>query len=190
MKIIGIKLTGIMALIFFLAIPEIGYSACNPDILPTKPDSIYIDNQDGTVTDTKTGLMWKQCSEGQTSTASACDNGYVNTFTWQMALKHTEEVNSSGGFAGYTDWRLPNYRELASLVEYQCVDPAINSFLFPHTMSVLAPGLIKGYWTSSPYMGRDVSRAVFSWVTYFSTGVTHPALRSETNMVRLVRGGY
>ena len=180
---------GIVILAMILSGAGLVYAECNQNILPTRPETIYIDNLNGTVTDKKTGLIWKQCTEGQTSTNRPCDTGFAKTFTWQMALQHVEEVNSSGGFAGYTDWRLPNYRELASLVEYQCDNPAINSSLFPNTISSFAPGLIKGYWTSSPYLGYKSSRAVFSWVIFFSTGVTIPTARSDTNMVRLVRGG-
>ena len=58
----------------------------------------YVDNRDGTVTDTKTGLMW-----------AATDNG--DPINWKDARSYCQ--NYSGG--GHTDWRLPTLAELASL---------------------------------------------------------------------------
>lgn len=71
----------------------------------------FIDNGDDTVTDNATGLMWQQADDG---------NGY----NWQEALAYAE--NSE--LAGYTDWRLPNTKELQSIVDYEATSfPAINS---------------------------------------------------------------
>ena len=58
----------------------------------------FVDHGDGTVTDTKTGLMW-----------AAKDNG--DLINWPNALSYSQ--NYSGG--GYTDWRMPTLAELSSL---------------------------------------------------------------------------
>lgn len=102
-----------------------------------------MDNSDGTITDTKTGLMWKKCMEG--FTGNSCDTGAAAAFTWQTALQQPGVVNSGGGFAGQTDWRLPNIKELTSIVEEQCYDPAINLTRFPNTPSSVV-------WSGSPSM--------------------------------------
>lgn len=76
----------------------------------------FVDNQDGTVTDEATGLMWQQADDGSRR-------------NWQDALSYAE--NST--FAGYSDWRLPNIKELQSIVEYggQVGDwPAIDTRFF------------------------------------------------------------
>ncbi|MCI5163669.1 MAG: DUF1566 domain-containing protein, partial [Candidatus Electrothrix sp. AX5] len=58
---------------------------CKPDsILASTPDSQLIDNNDNTVTDLKTGLMWKKCLEGVDG--DNCENGSVSSLTWQQAL--------------------------------------------------------------------------------------------------------
>ena len=115
------------------------WAACT-SIPASTPDIALLDNGDYTITDLATGLMWKQCSEGQASDSLCSGNPW--TYNWQEALQVAEELNNSGGFAGFTDWRLPNLNELRSIVEESCVDPAINSSRFPNTPSV-------EYWVAS-----------------------------------------
>jgi hypothetical protein len=61
----------------------------------------FTDNGDGTVTDRATGLTWMKADSGK-------------TMTWEQALEYAENLN----YAGYNDWRLPNVKELQSIVDY------------------------------------------------------------------------
>ncbi|RBP79028.1 DUF1566 domain-containing protein [Marinomonas rhizomae] len=61
----------------------------------------FVTNGDGTVTDKATGLMWQ----------SADDNVRRN---WQDSLSYAENAE----VAGYSDWRMPNIKELQSIVKY------------------------------------------------------------------------
>jgi len=61
----------------------------------------FMDNGDGTVTDQTTGLMWMQDDTGE-------------GMTWEEALAYAEELS----LAGHDDWRLPNVKELQSIVDY------------------------------------------------------------------------
>jgi hypothetical protein len=70
----------------------------------------FYDNGDGTITDSATGLMWKQDDDGQ-------------GMEWQDALSYAE--NST--YAGYSDWRLPNAKELQSIVDYTRAPAVTNS---------------------------------------------------------------
>ena len=63
----------------------------------------FVDNNDGTVTDRTTGLMWQK-------------SGSSRSRTWGRVKKYVKEVNKNA-FAGYSDWRLPTVEELASLLE-------------------------------------------------------------------------
>lgn len=153
-------------------------AACNTNIIAAAPDSRYTDNGNGTVTDKVTDLMWKQCSEGQSSVGSPCDTGAVASYTWQQALQQAETLNGGGGFAGYTDWRVPNYKELSSLVERQCASPAINTNIFPNTPASI-------YFSSSP--GAGVANEAWS-VEFDGGGVADYSF--TTAAVRLVRGGF
>ena len=147
-------------------------------ITASAPNSRYTDNGDGTVTDTTTGLMWKQCAEGLTTSSTACDTGTAAIYTWQQALQQAQTVDSGSGFAGHTDWRLPNRKELHSLVEVQCYSPAINATLFPNTPS-------NEFWSSSP-VADDTG---YAWVVSFDGGYDSNGNKSYANYVRLVRGG-
>ena len=145
---------------------------CQNNLPPSNPDPVYTSQGDGTVTDTRTGLMWKQCAEGLTGTN--CQIGSAQTFTWANALAHAE----ASTFANYTDWRLPNVKELRSLVEECRLSPSINTNRFPNT-----PG--GHFWSGSP----RASDANYAWFVVFSGGLAGVNSRSSDHGVRLVRGG-
>lgn len=68
----------------------------------------FVDNGDGTITDRATGLMWSQTDSGREAP------GGMN---WQQALDWVQWRNATA-YLGYDDWRLPNAKELQSLVDY------------------------------------------------------------------------
>jgi len=146
---------------------------CQNNLPPSNPDSVYIDHDDGTVTDTRTGLMWKQCAEGLSGVT--CQNGIPRVLNWAEALADAEVSI----FANYNDWRLPNVKELSSLVEDCRVGPSINTNLFPNTPS-------GGFWSSSPRV--DVADV---WLVFFNYGAAGhgPRYVNYFARVRLVRGG-
>lgn len=113
-------------------------ATCQSNIPPSNPDGIYVDHGDGTVTDTRTSLMWKKCVEGLSG--PNCDIGYVQSFLWPTALEHAE----SHVFSAYNDWRLPSIKELRSLVEECRSSPALNTSIFP------ASGASGAVWSSTP----------------------------------------
>jgi len=141
------------------------------------PDSRYTDHGNGTVTDTKTGLSWKQCSEGQTASSGGC-SGDASSYTWDQALQQPATLNSGGGYAGHSDWRLPNIKELASLGALDRNSPSINSALFPSTPSAW-------FWSSSPL----AHYSNYAWKFSFNYGYDGSNGRNIYIHVRLVRGG-
>ena len=168
------------SLMFFLMtlLPILaGAQTCQThSILATTPTNRFTINNDGTVSDTKTGLIWKRCSEGQSGVD--CRMGAAATYTWQGALQQAQSVNNNGGFAGYKNWRLPNMKELDSIVEKQCNSPSINLIIFPKSQSDL-------YWSSSPYAGYSG----YAWSIYFGNGggLADYSYKDNYGFVRLVR---
>lgn len=156
----------------------------NTSVPETTPTAEFTGNGDGTVTHGKTGLRWMRCSLGQTWDGSNCI-GTAATFTWQQALQAAADVNSGlsdvdgdgvNGFAGYTDWRLPNRKELESIVERRCWSPAINAAAFPSSVSGT-------YWTST----LNEKAAGSAWQLVFTSGRNVTDAVSLNGSVRLVR---
>ena len=76
----------------------------------------FLEHDNGTVTDTRTGLMWRRCSLGMTWDAGRC-TGDRGTYPWDRAAAAIELVHAEGGLSGHTDWRLPTLVELMTLVQ-------------------------------------------------------------------------
>jgi hypothetical protein len=137
---------------------------------PSTPINRFIENGDGTVTDTVTKLTWKRCSEGLSG--ELCEKGEPLIYTWQEALKVAAESN----FSGKNDWRLPDIKELNSIIERQCTMPAINEIVFPATPTM-------SFWASTPYAGNPA----YAWNVYFPYGISDGNSKSYRFFVRLVR---
>ncbi len=151
---------------------------CYGQIPSTAPNSRFVINNDGTVSDVATKLMWKQCAEGMiTDGANGCAKANAS-FTWQNALQRSSVVNSGGADlnSGYSDWRLPNIKELESIVERKCVNPAVNLRVFPSFQGA-------GYWSSTVY--ATPSSGI--WFVSFGSGSLLTASATVAFSVILVR---
>ncbi|MCI5136255.1 MAG: DUF1566 domain-containing protein [Candidatus Electrothrix sp. AW2] len=161
--------------------PETGLDASS--VLKAKK---YVDHGDGTITDTKTGLMWKRCSEGLSGVN--CAEGKVERYIWNEAVEHSKNVE----YAGYADWRLPTVAELKTLVycsngvenkkNGRCnpgsEKPTINQQAFPNTEA-------SDVWSGSPYAGSSAG----AWYVDFYYGNSSNVNRYFNIAVRLVRSG-
>ena len=114
---------------------------------PNYGKSEYVDNGDGTITDKATGLMWMQNDNGE---------GVL----WENALSYAEGFE----YAGYTDWRLPNAKELQSIVDYKrspstTSSAAIDS-LFNCTQITNEAGEddYPFYWTGTTFCSQSTAR--------------------------------
>jgi hypothetical protein len=132
----------------------------------------FIDNGDGTLLDNCTGLMWQKdmadvFGDGQSEETDRID--------WCQSLSYCENLI----FAGFDDWRLPNVRELQSIVDYGFSDPAIDDEVFGTSSSW------HSYWSST----NDDDDPAQSWYVDFKSGfVFHDAKTFHFN-VRAVRSG-
>lgn len=146
-------------------------------------DYYVVDPRSNVATDLQTGLTWARCSFGQTEDAEnenpACGGASeVESYTWSAALAAVQSANASL-YEGQSDWRLPNAKELSSLVDTACANVTMNTDVFP--------GVRRGrYWSSSP----SVDDFGYAWAVDFSNGKVLPVLKSDSSpAVRLVRGG-
>jgi len=110
--------------------------------------------------------MWAKDGNG-----AGCNNG--STLAWAAAITFAEGLS----FAGYSDWRLPNVKELISIVDYSTVPLAINS-TFTNTQS-------GDYWSSST--GAAITDS--AWFVGFDDGGVGRGYKVNPYYVRPVRGG-
>jgi len=138
----------------------------------SRPSSDYVDNADGTVTHTPTGLMWQKCAIGQTWSVDAC-SGEASTYAWEAARLLTSNL------AGQTDWRLPTEDELLSLADYTKSNPAINTSIFPGANA-------SNFWSASALAGDSN----YAWYVYLYDGYAYGLnYKTDAYHVRLVRAG-
>ena len=120
----------------------------------------FTDNGNGTITDNNTGLMWQKEDDNTTR-------------QWESAITYCEGLS----LGSYTDWRLPNIKELKSIVDNTKYSPSDTTY-FPNTNSFY-------YWSSTTYA---VSTSL-AWYVYFSYGDVYYDYKSYYFYVRCVRGG-
>jgi hypothetical protein len=141
----------------------------------------YVDNGDGTVVDNCTGLMWHQ------DTADISGDGAItgdpfptgDRALWRDVLAYSEDLT----FAGHEDWRLPNIRELQSIIDYGNHSPAIDTDFFVDTVQ-------NKVWSSTLQAGPpgiDPRRVWFVWSK--EGGVGGNRAHRDIAYVRPVRSG-
>jgi len=154
----------------------------------------YTDNGNGTITDTVTGLMWeKLCDQDPPGATCASDHDVDTTYTWTNAFTKVANLNTAN-FAGYNDWRLPNRRELESLVNAENYNPAVNTAF---DTSCSAPCALTAcsctqstnpltrYWSST----GTSSGGGNAWYVGFYDGDLGSDGTAASNYVRAVRAG-
>ncbi len=109
-----------------------------PATLPADPGTRYAFAGDE-VTDTWTSLVWKRCSAGQAWSGTQC-TGMLKETEWADALNAAVAESTRTGLA----WRLPNAKELSSIMDRSTNYPAMDLSVFPGTPAVAY------YWTSTP----------------------------------------
>lgn len=120
------------------------------------------------VIDKRTGLVWARCSVGQTWDGSTC-TGSPTYLRHEEAMILAEQTNG---------WRLPNVKELASIVSRPCI-PAIDDLAFPATP-------LGGTWTSTP---NPTPTSISAWTVEFLDGSVYRSHQSRAGFstARLVR---
>jgi len=121
----------------------------------------FTDNGDGTITENTTHLMWQK-EEADTD------------MDWEQALLYCENLN----LAGHDDWRLPDIKELRSIVDNTRFLPSIDTTYFPGCQGGPPP-----YWSSS----TNAAYADAAWGVHFVSGGSHYYYKIPASHVRCVR---
>ena len=115
----------------------------------------FISNDNGTVSDLATGLMWQESDS-------------MKGMNWEEALKYADNLN----LGGYDDWRLPNIKELQSIVDYTrspdtSNSPAVNPIF--KTSSITNESNEKDYpyfWSSTTHLDGNVPEASAAYISF------------------------
>ena len=148
------------------------------------PSPRFTDNTDQTVTDNLTGLMWLQDANTPDVGDISCFGGPLG---WQAALNYVACLNSfdaGSGYLGFNDWRLPNRKEIRSLVDYSA-NAAGNTVALP--VGFPFNNVVNDYYWSSTTYAYQPTKA---WAVSMNDGrVSDSEVKTSNYYVWPVRGG-
>lgn len=122
------------------------------------------DNEDGTITDNLTGLMWEQKTQA--------NEQYV--YTYNEAVNYCETLN----LGGHDDWRVPTRKEYSSVFNLGRTSPALDITYFPYYTAQEVNA-----WTASSYQPNPTQM----WAVLLSWGITFPSDTTARLKIRCVR---
>ncbi len=126
----------------------------------------FSDNGDGTVTDNATGLMWSQNDSGD-----GVDTGPRSGMNWEDALSWVEQKNDDS-YLGYNNWRLPNAKEMQSILDYSRAPDATSSAAIDSVFNITAITNEGGevdypwFWTSTTHLRANGSGAAGVYICF------------------------
>lgn len=157
------------------------------------PNPRFKDNDDGTVTDNLTGLMWTRDANLMASRDPGLDvDGTAGdgAITWQKALDYIKKLNTEA-YLGYTDWRLPNINELKSMINVE--EPNIPNWLNTSGFSNVQSNK---YWSSTSYTWDSTTSIplvnMWGFVNYglkFGNSYAWPVRTGQTGVIQLPKTG-
>ncbi len=147
------------------------------------PNPRFTKNADTTITDNLTGLVWAPngdllpARDPQWEKRGTLFEGAVS---WQHALDYVAKLNAEK-YLGYNDWRMPNFSELASLVNRAQPDSAkwLNSQGFINVQA------LDYYWSST----SNVNEASRAWAVDMGYGTVHSFAKANSHRIWPVRAG-
>jgi hypothetical protein len=137
------------------------YARAVRDVVPPETLAVrFTNNNDGTISDVLTGLQWQSLA-------------FSDSITWEEALTYAESLD----LASYSDWRLPNIKELQSINDVGISSPSLNPNLFQI-------GGVQKIWSSTSLPNQPTK----AWYLQSQFGITTYALKTARNKLLCVRG--
>lgn len=143
--------------------------SCNANASFSAPIDRFRLTNSGDIFDRKTGLIWRPCVLGRSG--EDCTTGTEEVVSWQQALSLASAQRESNS----AQWRLPNIKELNSLIETACEAPALNPVVFPNMV-------LGRIWSATPNIHSE------NTVYYVQSQNGSSSYQSQNNtaMVQLV----
>jgi hypothetical protein len=152
--------------------------------------SRFLSNGDDTVTDQLTGLMWtKKPNMGRNANNANTTVQWTDAFT---SIDHLNDPTNSNSLPlgcstnsevdCYTDWRLPNIKELQSLIDFGQMSPALP----PGYNTSFDDASMNYYWSSTSNLSNPIASA---WAVYMVTGMVNGQNKGNPCYVWPVRRG-
>ncbi|MBL7831453.1 MAG: DUF1566 domain-containing protein [Saprospiraceae bacterium] len=137
-----------------------------PPVIPNH----FTDNENGTITDNLTKLIWQKVPN-------------ADTLSWEQALSYADTLS----LAGMSDWRLPNIKELQSINDENLINPSLN----PNFFDV---GNSKKYWSSTTLPNQTTKawylNTQYGITTYDTKTVKHSVICVNGNQISTGLNGY
>lgn len=190
-----LKLTKYAFFIFMLLATQLGYAAdstCHENT-PGQMTDRFTDLGDGTALDTQTKLIWQRCNFGQVwhADSDSCQS-FTTKQTWRDSLTAIKNYNDTAFAANLPDdWRMPNIKELSSIIDLSCAGLTLNTEIFLVDEKSV-------YWTSTPNaagisfkLNSDSTGYIdenLIWTIDTEKGTEQVEALSSTRMTIMVRG--
>jgi hypothetical protein len=162
----------------YIHVRAVRYASAAPSLQAAR----FADGGDGTAVDQWTGLEWQRSASS-------------SSYTWEEALEAVNALNAGEGYAGHRDWRLPNIRELFSLVDVSKMRPCIDDAVFD--LAALSPfddpsdpRSAGALWSSTSMHNADPKASSQAWDLHdLFSGIVSYSAKTARERVLLVRDG-
>jgi hypothetical protein len=138
-----------------------------------KDQDNWVNNWNGTITDTSTKLMWQEVSSFTVidEESSLFRDETAQYKSWKEANEYCKNLQ----LGKFNNWRLPTIKELLKLIDYKQISPAIN-IKFKHTV-------LSYYWSSTEYL----TSPSYVWCVNFYDGTVTHISKNKEYYIRAVR---
>ncbi len=139
--------------------------SCSSFLSEKKQDRFRLSESSPVAYDKLTNITWYRCSAGQTFNEGKCE-GEVLKLTWLEAKSYAREFSESSE----KTWKLPDYWQMRELQRFDCINPAIDTRVFPNVE-------VSHYWSRDEHIFSK--RFACSVYTYKGQGLCWQRKRME-----------